>query len=79
MYFTKNEIITLNNKKKYLVIDTAIVDDVVYYKIKEVNNEENKIISEILYITTTYKDGKIYINDKLSSSEIDKIKESFES
>ena len=79
MYFAKNEIITLNDNKKYLVLDTTILNDTVYYKIKEVSLDEKNIIGEELYITTINKDGKIYINDRLSNEEINNVKESFES
>jgi hypothetical protein len=78
MYFTKDEIIELNDHKRYLVLDTLILDDIVYYKIKELSQEET-LIGNNLYITTINKEGKIYINDKLSLEEIDKIKDLFES
>ena len=77
MYFTKDEVIELNDNKKYLVLDTTIINDVVYYKIKEVENEN--VIGNELYITTEIKDGKIYINDKLSEELIKLIQEKFQS
>lgn len=76
MYFAKDEIIELNDNKKYLVIDTAIVDDIVYYKIKEVLDD--KLIGNFIYVTTINKDSKIYINDKLTSEELEKVKDKFE-
>jgi len=79
MYFAKDEIITLNDDKKYLVLDTTVLDDDVYYKIKEVNNDETETIGEEIYITTLNQEGRIYINDKLSLEEIEKVKENFES
>lgn len=77
MYFAKDEIIELNNHKKYLIVDTAILDDKVYYKIKEYNNTPKN--EDFLYITTINKEGKIYINSKINGEELRKIKELFES
>lgn len=77
MYFAKDEIITLNDKKKYLILDTSLIDDNVYYKIREVNKQETEVIGKDLYITTINQDGKIYINDKLTLEAIEEIKESF--
>lgn len=76
MYFAKDEIIELNDNKKYLVIDTTIVDDIVYYKIKEILN--NILIGDFIYVTTINKDSKIYINDRLTSEELERVKEKFE-
>ena len=79
MYFAKDEIIILNDNKKYLVLDTAIIDNNVYYKIKEVNFEENEPVGEEIYITTINQEGKIFINNKFSPEEIETIKDNFES
>ena len=37
MYFAKDEIIELNDNRKYLVLDTALLEDNVYYKVQRVN------------------------------------------
>ena len=77
MYFSKDEVIELNNNKKYLIIDNAILNDTVYYKIREYTN--NELLGDFIYITTINREGKIYINEKLSNSELEKVKELFES
>ena len=78
MYFAKDEVIVLNNQKRYLILDSAILDDTVYYKIKEVS-DDNKLVGNEKYITSYNKGGKIFINENLSTSEIDKIIDLFES
>ena len=77
MYFAKDEIIELNDNRKYLVLDTALLEDNVYYKVQKVNNEETIKEDEPLYITANNKEGKIYINDNLTIEELSKIEELF--
>lgn len=77
MYFAKDEIIELNNHKKYLIVDTAILDDEVYYKIREYNSTLKA--EDFLYITTINKEGKIYINSKINGEELKRVKQVFES
>ena len=79
MYFAKYEIIELNDNRKYLVLDSVVLDDKVYYKLREVNEDETDLIGSPIYINTVNEEGKIYINDKLESEELEKIKELFES
>ena len=79
MYFAKDEMIELSNGKKYLVVDTAILNDNSYYKLKEINETEDDLIGDYFYITTINKEDKIYINEHLASEELEKIKEIFES
>lgn len=77
MYFAKDEIIELNDNRKYLVLDTALLEDNVYYKVQKVNNDETIKEDEPIYITANNKEGKIYINDNLSIEELSKIEELF--
>lgn len=79
MYYSKDEMIELNNGKKYLVLDTVMLDENVYYKLKEVNGSEDGLIGDFIYVTTLNKEGKIYINEDISSEELEKIKILFES
>lgn len=77
MYFAKDEIIELNDNRKYLVLDTALLEDNVYYKVQRVNNDETIKEDEPIYITANNKEGKIYINDNLTIEELSKIEELF--
>lgn len=75
MYFAKNEIIELNDNEKYLVLDTAIIDEEAYYKIKELNADETAVEGEERFISATNDEGKIYINEDLTPEIISKLKE----
>lgn len=73
MYFARNEIIELNDSTKYLVVDTAYIDETSYYKVEKIS--DNKHTNEYLYITVTNNEGKLYINMNLSSDIVEKLKE----
>ena len=77
MYFAKDEIIELSDTKKYLVLDTVLIDDTAYYKVKEIDENESQIIGENKYITAINNEGNLYINDELSQEEIAKLDELF--
>ena len=62
MYFAKDEIIELKNGKKYLILDTAIIDNKSYYKI----------------ISAINNDGDLFIDEKLADAELQKLSELFE-
>ncbi len=78
MYFAKNEVIELNDKKKYLVLNVAVTEDNVYYKVVGINYDETQKIGDPLYITTFNRQGKIYINNRLSAEDTQKISRLFE-
>lgn len=75
MYFAKDEIIELNDNRKYLVLDTILLNNDIYYKVRKVNNEENQMQDETIYITAKNKEGKIFINENLTTEELSKIEE----
>ncbi len=75
MYFAKNEIIELNDNEKYIVLDTAIIDEEAYYKIKKLNVDETDVEGEERFISATNDEGKIYINEDLTPEIISKLKE----
>ena len=75
MYFAKNEIIELNDNEKYLVLDTAIIDEEAYYKINKLNVDETDVEGEERFISATNDEGKIYINEDLTPEIISKLKE----
>lgn len=78
MYFAKDEVIELNDNKKYLVLNAAIHEENVYYKVVEVNESKTTRIGDPIYMTTINKQGKIYINTRLTEEEKEFIKELFE-
>ncbi len=76
MYFSKDEVIELNDKRKFLVLDTALIDDNAYFKICKLD-EDDKITEEIEYISVKNDNGKLYINEHLKEEELAKITEFF--
>ena len=75
MYFAKDEIIELNDNRKYLVLDTFLIENKVYYKVQRINNDENQKEDEIIYLTAENKEGKILINENLTIEELTKIED----
>ena len=73
MYFAKNELIELNNSERYLILDSAFLDDTSYYKVEKLQNNEHT--NDILYISATNNEGKLYINRSLTPDIIEKLKE----
>jgi hypothetical protein len=79
MFFAKDEIIELEDNSKYLILDTAIIDNKYYYKIKKVNDALDKLIGDYKIISASNVDGELFIEEKLSDEEIQKLTELFES
>ena len=77
MYFTKDEIIELTDKKKYLVLDTAILDEKSYFKVKEVDENYENLIGDYKIITAVNDNGALYISEDIKPDELDKLKELF--
>ena len=61
MVFAKNEVLELFNGKKYIVVETINQNNIWYYYVCEVNNEENKIKEEFKIITTVSENGNLFI------------------
>ena len=73
MYFSKNEMIELNNGNKYLIVDTALLDDNAYYKIEKIEN--NNHTNNYSFITAINNEGKLYIDFNISPEIESKLKE----
>lgn len=76
MYFSKDEVIELNDKRKFLVVDTALIDDNAYFKIIKLDEEE-KPTEETEYISVQNDNGRLYINEHLKDKELAKLTEFF--
>ena len=79
MFFAKNEVIELEDQKNYLVLDTAIVDNEVYYKIQEVTESGDNVTGEKTIIIAVNQRGNLYVEDVLDKTKLKKLKESFAS
>lgn len=75
MFFTKNEIIELEDKK-YLVLNTTILDNEIYYEVCEADLKENSVTDNKTYIQAVKEHGTLYIEEVINSkiiTELDKI------
>lgn len=70
MYFAKNEIIELANHQKYLITNLKEINDVYYYQIKEINNNQS---TTHRFVSAMMKDGQLYINYNISSEILNKL------
>lgn len=77
MYFTKDEIIELNDGKSYLILDTALLDDKFYFKAKEVDSSYEKVTGDSKILTAIKRGDKLLINDKITFEEQEKLQELF--
>ena len=63
-----NKIITLGNQEKYLVIDKVVHNDIEYYYVAEVNEDETNIKDNYKIVEASYKDNNIYLDAVWESS-----------
>ena len=74
MFFAKNEIIELEDKK-YLVLNSAIVDNEIYYKVCEANLEKNNLADKEIYIQAVKEYGTLYIEEVENKKILEKLVE----
>ncbi|MDD2505365.1 MAG: hypothetical protein PHF21_03750 [Bacilli bacterium] len=78
MFFTKNEIIELEDKN-YFIIDMAVIDNEAYYKVSEVNLDENTLEDEWKYVTAIKESSTLYIEEVNDPEIIEKLNEKLKS
>ena len=78
MIFSKYEIITLTNKKKYIVIDIKEYEDIIFYKLKEISSNEKELLDREMIVKAYSIDASIYI-DLSTGKELEKVEKVFES
>ena len=78
MFFAKNEIIELEDKK-YLVLNSTIIESEIYYEVSETDLDENTIDEEKIYIQAIKDSGTLFIEEVKNSEIIEKLKETFKS
>lgn len=79
MFFIKNEVIEINNEKSYLILDTTVIENEIFYQIQEVDEVQETVVGPKTMITTITEDGKLYIEDVVSEEKIMKLQEIFAS
>lgn len=78
MIFSKYEIIKLTNKKKYIVIDIVDYNDKIFYKLKEVSDDEKKVLDKEMVVKAYSIDASIYI-DLSTGEELQNVSKLFNS
>lgn len=78
MFFAKNEIIELEDKK-YLVLNSTIIDNEPFFEVSEVDLEEETVSNEKIYIQAIKEFGALYIEEVKDFEIINKIKEALKS
>lgn len=61
MVFKNKEVIELSGGKKYIVVDTMNIDDVWYYYLCEISDNEKKVKNNFRTITTVEENGHIFV------------------
>ena len=75
MYFTKDEIIEINNGKKYLIIGCTKILEKEYYKICKIGEKMDELIGNNKYITVSKENGHLIIEEILETPLIKAIEE----
>ena len=78
MIFSKYEIISLTNKKKYIVTDIKEYEETIFYKIREISRDEKKLLDKELIVKAYAEDASIYI-DLSNGKELEIVNKLFES
>ena len=79
MFFAKNEVIELEDEKNYFVLDTAIVENEVFYQIQEVNEEGDNVTGPKTIIIAVNQKGNLYVEDVNDKDRLKKLNEVFAS
>lgn len=68
-----NKIIVLGNGEKYLVIDKIFMNNVDYYYVAQVNNEETDIKDNYKIVTIENKDNQNCLEEVLGEEKLKEI------
>ena len=77
MYFTKHEIIEINNREKYLILNCTKIEKKEYYKIRKVAENMDELIGNSKYITASREKGHLIIEESIEEALIKEIEEKF--
>jgi hypothetical protein len=77
MIFSKYEIIVLTNKKKYIVLDIKEYNDKIFYKLKEVSENEKQLLDREMIVKAYSIDASIFI-DLSTGDELEQVNKLFD-
>lgn len=70
MQFKKDHIITLENDKKFLIVNETVYAGIKYFLIVGVTDDEQTMTNDILIVEEYNKDGQIFIKPVRNSELI---------
>jgi len=70
MFFTKNEVVELDDEKKFVVIDVTLLNNEVYYQVQEVNSEGVNVVGEKKVIMAVNENSTLYIEDVMDENKL---------
>ena len=76
MIFSKYEIIVLTNKNKYIVLDIKEYNDKIFYKLKEVSDDEKQLLDKEMIVKAYAVDASIFI-DLSAGDELEQVNKLF--
>ena len=79
MFFIKNEVVQLDNQKKYLVIDATILNNEAFYQIQEINKGGTNVVGDKSIIKAINKNGSLFVESLMDEEKLLKLKEIFTS
>ena len=75
MRLQKNELVTLGNGQKYVVMESAEIDQIVYYYMLRVNEAENDVLKEVAVMKEFFTDGQTLLARVIDSFELGRVSE----
>ncbi|MDD2208229.1 MAG: hypothetical protein PHG03_01950 [Bacilli bacterium] len=77
MFFAKKEIIELEDKN-YLVLNSTVINNEVYYEVCEVNVEKDTLDENKIYIKAIKEFGSLYVEEVKDDNIITLLNEALE-
>ena len=79
MFFIRNEVIELDDQKKYIILDITLLNSKVFYQIREVDSQTNNVLGEAKYITVINENSDLYVEEVHEEEKLSKLKTIFTS
>ena len=73
MFFAKDELVELDDKKEYFILNTTILDNNVFYQIQEV--QDNNVVGKKSIMLAVNEEGNLFIEDVADKKLITELNE----
>ena len=77
MFFAKDEVIEINDEKSYLVLNTTIMDNEIFYQIGEIDETGINLVGTKSIILAVNDNGTLLIEDVTNPEVLTKLEEVF--